>query len=76
MGRCLVLFDADPRMQLPLLCVIWGINGLVSVVTVTILGTALRQRGPLPSVKEQPAAAGPRVFDDSPASFREGSAPS
>jgi hypothetical protein len=72
-GTALVLLFAEARLHLPLVCTIWGVSGLVSLVTVATAAAVLR-RQPVPPptrVPEKPAPFEPRRFEDSPASFQE-----
>jgi hypothetical protein len=75
-GTSLVLIFANAGLHLPMVCTIWGVTGLVSLVTVTTTAAALRRQpvAPPARVTEKPTPSEPRRFEDSPASFREGPA--
>jgi hypothetical protein len=44
-GSALILGVADPRLHLPLLCIIWGVSGLASLLTVIMASGALCLKG-------------------------------
>lgn len=74
-GSALIFHMAAAHAQVPLLCVIWGICGVVGLVaTTTALGVLAADRGKTAGTREEaaPAETSPRTGDALVTAFRAG----
>jgi hypothetical protein len=60
-ATAIILALAEPHLHLPLICTVWGINGGVSMVALSLSLGALRRRPPRPADWDRPAPAKPAL---------------
>jgi hypothetical protein len=56
-ATAIILALAQPALHLPLVCTVWGVNGLTSIVALSLSLAALRRRTPRAAEWERPAPA-------------------